>query len=449
MKQKPIPKAPIKEIEPASAFDDAGFYPGCFILEVDHHPLRDIIDWRWYSAVDELTVRYEEPSGEIGETLVIRDPDQGWGVTFDGAIFEPIIQCRNACTFCFMRQLPEDARETLMIRDDDYRLSFLQGTFVTFTNFTVEDELRVIEQHISPLRFSLHAHDPEVRRQIIGKHAQHGIDVAERLMNAGIHMHAQIVLMPGINDGAILRDTLDWAYAMPGIDGVGIVPLGYTKHQKRFEESFNVPAKAQELINDILPYQIRAMEERGNPFVFASDEFYRNAYPTDLLDYLPPSEWYGDFDLFEDGIGIIRSYVDDWQTCLSEQSEVAQVLASLGRRIQFIAGEAQREFFTPLIDSSPLKGYIVPCYVKNEYFGGNVDVTGLLVGEDIIRAINTDTRPHDVVVIPEVIFNSDGVTLDNMSLDEIRQATRKEVFIVSCQTSEYLRDILRIMRDEG
>ena len=144
-------------------------------------------------------------------------------------MFDGVKQCRNACTFCFMRMLPRGLRPSLYLRDDDFRLSFLVGTFVTLTNMTPEDEARIIEQRISPLRVSLQVIDPVRRRRMLGKHAQHGVEVLERLLDAGILFHAQSVLVPDENDGDALRETLEWAYGPPGILGVGIVPLGYTR----------------------------------------------------------------------------------------------------------------------------------------------------------------------------------------------------------------------------
>jgi len=440
------PVAWIKDVLPGSPADDAGFTPGCGLLAVDGHPIRDAIDWRWYTDDYEIELTYVDADGDTGTVVLEREEGETWGFDFTKAIFDDLMLCRNACKFCFMRQLPEDARDTLTLRDDDYRLSFLQGTFVTFTNIGPEDEERIIEQYISPLRFSLHAITPEVRRDVIGKHAPRGIEVAERLLEAGIQVHAQIVLMPGVNDGEELRRTLEWAYAHPGILSVGIVPLGFTKHQTSFEFSFNDRGMAQQVIDCIEPFQLRAMEERSDAWVFCSDEFYRNAHPEDLLDYLPPAEFYGGFDLFEDGIGIVRSFVDDWNACPDAQLACAQAIRESGKRVLFVCGCAQREFFTPLIEKSPLSGLLVPFYVKNEYFGGNVDVTGLLCGCDISAALATVSSEDDDVfaALPKVILNADGVTLDDMTVSDMEGASDLHIHVVSCVASEFLPQIAQM-----
>ena len=152
-------------MEPESPADDAGFTPGCYLTTVDGEPLRDIIDWRWLAADDVITVGYIDLDGEAGEVELEREPGERWGFEFDGVLFDSVKLCRNACVFCFMRQLPDGVRPSLVLRDDDFRLSFLSGTFVTLTNLKPEDEARIIEQHISPLRVSLHASEPELRRR--------------------------------------------------------------------------------------------------------------------------------------------------------------------------------------------------------------------------------------------------------------------------------------------
>lgn len=388
------PVARIVAVEPESPADDAGFEPGCLITSVDGAPLRDIIDWRWLSADDEIEVGYVDLDGDAGTVVLEREEGQSWGFTFDGVVFDRVKLCRNACTFCFMRQLPRGMRASLSMRDDDFRLSFLSGTFVTLTNLTSEDEARIVEQRISPLRVSLHAHDPQARRALIGRHAAHGIEALDRLLAAGIQFHAQIVLVPGENDGEVLADTLAWAYERPGILGIGIVPLGFTRYQTAFDRSFDDPADARAVLDLVRPFQERALAERGEPWVHAADEFYCNAFGAAVIEHVPPASWYGDFSMFEDGIGIVRSYIDEFREACTPQAgaeslagRVARMLDAAGVRVRFVVGEAMQPFLDRLIVESPLAGRIVPLTVRNDFFGGNVDVTGLLCGCDMARAI--------------------------------------------------------------
>ena len=457
-RKKLPPRAEIAFVAPESPADDAGFEPGCFITTVDGEPVRDLIDWRWLSAEDEITVGYIDLDGEAGEVDLFRDEGEEWGFEFSGVVFDGVKQCRNACIFCFMRQLPDDMRASLTLRDDDFRLSFLAGTFVTFTNLSAEDEARIIEQHISPLRVSLHASNPEVRRRIIGKHAAHGI-------------HAQIVLMPDENDGEVLRETLEWAYARPGILDVCIVPLGFTKHQTCFTKSFDDPDAAYRAMEVIKPVQERALAERGTLWAFAADEFYCNAYGDALLEHLPPASCYGEFEMFEDGVGIVRSFADDWQRAVESGADAvcAQALRKSNVVARLVFGYATRGFVARLVGESAVAGLASPLFVKNDFFGGNVDVTGLLCGCDIVRAIRDaalgegpldepasledadSPAPNDsplaLFCIPRVVFNDDGVTLDDMALADIEKAAGAHVAVVSCNGSEFLPEIARLAAD--
>ncbi|MEG1434917.1 MAG: DUF512 domain-containing protein [Gordonibacter sp.] len=443
------PRALVAAVVPESPADDAGFEPGCFVSSVDGRPLRDIIDWRWLAADDEVVLGYIDLDGDAGEVELVREPGEDWGFEFDGVVFDGVKQCRNACTFCFMRQLPEDMRPSLTLRDDDFRLSFLAGTFVTFTNLNAEDEARIAEQQISPLRLSLHAADPEVRRRMIGKHAQHGIDVLERLLERGIRFHAQIVLVPDQNDGAVLEQTLAWAYDRPGILDVCIVPLGFTKHQTCFSRSFNDPMSSRAVMDLVVPFQEHALAERGMLWAYPADEFYHNAYGSELLDNLPPAAHYGDFGMFEDGVGIIRSFVDDWEQAARDGSieRCAAALRAADVRVRYVAGCATRHFLGPLVAASPLSGLFEPLFVKNEFFGGNVDVTGLLCGCDMAAAVREECARGEglLFVMPRVVFNDNMVTLDDMSLEDMEKAAGVPLAVVSCNATDFLREIVTLV----
>lgn len=453
--QTSAPRVPIASVAPQTPADDAGFEAGCFIVSVDGRSVRDIIDWRWLTSENVIEVGYIDLDGEEGTVRLERAAGEDWGFEFEGVVFDGVKQCRNACTFCFMRQLPDNMRPSLTLRDDDFRLSFLTGTFVTFTNLDSEDEKRIIEQHISPLRVSLHAADAVVRRRMIGKHAQHGFEVFTRLLDAGIEFHVQIVLVPGQNDGSVLQHTLSWAYGYSGILDVCVVPLGFTRYQNRFEYSFNNPAAACAVLDILKPFQRCAQKERGDMWVFAADEFYRNAYGADLLQRLPCAEDYGNFGMFEDGVGIIRSFVDDWRHAeqIGLVGDAAKVFAHAHTEVCYVVGFATREFLEPLVAGSGLAPYFKPLFVKNDFFGGNVDVTGLLCGCDIVRAIiNYVSLQKDVwassvlFAVPRVVFNDDGVTLDDMTLEDIEKRSRARVAVVSCNASDYLVEIINIIK---
>ena len=252
----------IKSVEEGSPAWEAGLEPGMRIETVNGKPLRDIIDWRWEASDDvaELTV-FTPDDGQVYDCELLREPGQEWGVEFTDVLFDGIRTCVNACQFCFMRMLPEDARSSLLLRDDDYRLSFTQGNFVTLTNMTDEDVDRVITCRLEPMNVSIHAVSPEVRRKLIGPHAQRGMDVLERLCAAGIEVHGQVVLCAGINDGEELHRTLEWVEAHDTVTSIAIVPMGYTKYSKNFSRSFSEDREASRAVVGLLkPYQERARQ---------------------------------------------------------------------------------------------------------------------------------------------------------------------------------------------
>ncbi len=437
------PKARIVSIESDSPAYRANLSCGGYITDVGGSPLRDIIDWMWFSSDDVIDVGYESPDGVRSRVLMSREMDEGWGISFDGIIFDGVRICRNACKFCFMQQLPMGMRDSLTLRDDDFRLSFLSGTFVTLTNLTDDDISRIIEQHISPLRVSLHAITPEVRRDLIGKHEKSGREALRRLLDAGISFDAQIVLCPGINDGEELERTLSWAYDEDGIDNIGIVPLGFTSHQTRFDSSFDDPAASKAVLDQVSIFQERALKEKGYPWVFAADEFYRNAFPDNLDEHLPSAEMYRDYPMFEDGIGIIRSSIDELKEAFDDEHTEALLrkLEGKGIFVHLIAGRAMDPYAAQILRNSPLSKRFDIMYVDNTFFGGNVNVTGLLTGEDIISAISAHVKQYHafqspkaasshIYLIPDVIFNSDMLTLDGMRCDDVVTECGQDALIV-------------------
>ena len=454
------PGALIVSVDPGSPADIAGLEPGMRILRVEGQVLRDYIDWLWLTDEPLVCVTVSPQEGVAYDTFLERDEYIDWGLAFDGVIYDGVKRCRNACTFCFMTQLPRGMRESLYVRDDDFRLSFLQGTFVTFTNLSADDEERIIRQNLSPLRLSLHAVSPDVRGRLIGAHAAEGFDVLERLLAAGIEFHTQIVLVPGENDGDELDRTLSWALAQPGILDVGIVPLGFTRHQTRFDRSFDDPADAMAVLEQVARFQANADEQRGFPWVYAADEFYMNAYATpdggtDVLDHLPDDAFYGDFSMYEDGIGMVRAFVDDWRAAGADGHLVrlGDALRTADCQLRLLTGELMAPLFRQLIGEAGLTDRVDAIGVPNRYFGGNVNVTGLLTGQDLLAAVadwnggKAGSRfangERILFAIPDAVFNADGLTLDGKTAADLSQEAAAPVCVVSCTVQGIVEDVIR------
>lgn len=401
---------------------DAGIEPGMYVSRVNREPLTDMIVWLWEADEDEVELEVFDPSDSTTASCVLeRFPGEDWGLTFNDAVFDGMRTCVNACVFCFMTMLPRESRKTLTIRDDDYRLSFLQGNFVTLTNMSDEDVENVISKNLSPMNVSIHAVTPEVRRRLIGRNAARGMEVLELLMAAGIEIHAQIVLCPGLNDGEELARTLEYCEVHPQVTSLGIVPLGFTKHQSRFTSSYSHdPALARAVVEQVRPYQDRAFERFGRHTFQLSDEFFIAA----RLDP-PPADFYDGYPQFYDGIGMIRSYLNDTDAVLRNPSRmvaVRDILRERGFELLVLSGEAARPTVARFIEDESLAGKVAA--IKNRYFGGNVNVTGLLTAEDILEQLPQDLGGV-MLILPEVMFNAGGLTLDGYHREQLLQSLEK------------------------
>ncbi len=413
----------IASVEEGSPAWEAGLEPGMRVDTVNDVPLEDIITWRWEAdgSVAELTVFDPEDGGEYACTLE-RLPGQDWGVEFTDVLFDGIRTCVNACEFCFMAMLPPDARASLMLRDDDYRLSFLQGNFVTLTNLTDEEVERIIRCRLEPMNVSIHAVSPEVRVPLIGRRAMRGMEVLERLCAAGIEVHGQIVLCAGINDGEELERTLAWVEDHPQVTSLAIVPVGYTKYSRRFSSSFSDDREASRAVVRLLePYQERARRELGITRFQLSDEFYVDA---DLP--VPPAETYDGYPQFYDGIGMLRSFLDEAVALAGERPQelaaAARGLDARGLHGVLVCGEAALGVFAELCRL--WDGPVAPLAIRNEYYGGDVNVTGLIVACDLLAQLPDDLSGA-IVVLPEVMFNFDLVTLDGVAQADVFAAIER------------------------
>ncbi len=413
--------AVVSRVEEGSPAWEVGLEPGMVIKEVNGHKLDDIITWRWESADDTCDILVLDPTDDTCTPATMeRDPGQRWGVEFTDVLFDGIRTCVNACQFCFMAMLPPEARDTLTLRDDDYRLSFMQGNFVTLTNLTDEDVERIIRCDMEPMNVSLHAVSHDVRRSLMGKNEARGLVVLERLLEAGIEVHAQVVLCPGINDGEELERTLAWVEARPNITSIALVPLGYTKYSKRFSESYSDhPERAAEVIRIIEPYQRRSRKERGLTCFQLSDEFYVAAQSR-----VPEAEFYDGYPQFYDGIGMLRSFLDEIESVRGTDGVAARAAGALrtcGKRALVVCGEAAIGVVDELVAIPELDGLVLSKAIRNDYYGGDVNVTGLIVACDLLAQLDDDLS-DTIVVLPESMLNFDKVTLDDVSLAELRDA---------------------------
>ncbi|MBN2847587.1 MAG: DUF512 domain-containing protein [Coriobacteriia bacterium] len=401
----------------------AGLRAGDVVAAVDGRPLTDVIDWWWHTDEPEFTLSVRREGAD--RTLrVTRTPGEPLGVTFTDVVFDGVRECENACVFCFVRGLPAGLRPSLYVRDDDYRLSFLAGNFVTLTNLDDSDVARIVAQRLSPLHVSVHAADPDVRARLICPSSDDdALHTLDELLAAGIQVHVQIVLVPGVNDGRVLERTLAYLAKRAGILSVGCVPMGFTGHQRRWTASYDA-AGARAVLGVLQRWQERMRADRGVGWVYAADEFYLLAEVP-----LPPATAYDDFPQFENGIGMATAFIDEFADALAEAPP-----AESEDRISLVTGE----LFAPvlsalldrhgLLDSASRRGVrVLP--VANVLFGGNVSVTGLLGGADIVAAI-LDDGAACTYLVPDVVVNSDGLLIDDVPAAQLSARTGADVRVV-------------------
>ena len=421
----------VREGSPAWA---VGIEPGMCVTTVNGQELTDMIVWLWETGEEYVDLDVFDPrDGTTTPVTLEREPSEDWGLTFCDAVFDGMRTCVNACTFCFMGMLPKHLRTTLYIRDDDYRLSFLQGNFVTLTNLSDADVHNIIEKHLSPMNVSLHAVTPDVRRRLIGKNAQRGMDVLEALIAADLEIHAQIVLCPGVNDGAELDRTLAFCEGHSQVTSLAVVPLGYTKYARNFSSSFSDDlAAARAVVRQVEPYQKRARKRCGRTVFQLSDEFYLDAGLP-----IPEAEAYDGYPQYYDGIGMLRSYLDEAEACLAGEKDrlahVREALDAQGLELMVLSGCAAADTIRSFVEAPELGGSVVA--VKNNFFGGNVDVTGLMCVCDILDQL-PESLAGTLVVVPNVMFNADGLTLDSSSETELTHALfTRGAKVLACSTT--------------
>ncbi|NLM88874.1 MAG: DUF512 domain-containing protein [Syntrophomonadaceae bacterium] len=410
--------APIMEVIKASIADAVGLEPGDTLLSINGQPVEDLLDYQFYSQDDNITLVIEKKNGETWSVDIEKDFDDELGLLFEGVVFDRIRLCRNRCMFCFIDQMPSAMRETLYVKDDDYRYSFLFGNYITLTNLSDDDWNKLESMRLSPLYVSVHTTSGPLRQQMMkNPRAAHIMEDLQRLKQAGIQVHTQIVLCPDLNDGQeLVKSINELADLYPSVQSVGIVPVGLTGHRDKLPHLRTFTAQeARELIEEVNQWRNTFRSRFGIGFVYLADEFYVKAGIP-----VPPADYYDDYSQIENGIGLIRLFMDDWQEIkrdLPNQIDPVQVF--------LITGESARTVMqTVAEDLNRVKGLGVEVIVvPNQYFGGGVTVTGLLTGTDIINCLQDNYRGKKVV-IPEVLLQEGStMLLDNITLEEIASRT--------------------------
>jgi putative radical SAM enzyme (TIGR03279 family) len=406
----------VAAVEPASLASELGIAPGTELLAINGRALEDFLDFEFLAADETFLLHVRAPGGEEIEYDVERPEDLPLGITL-----EPprIRRCANRCDFCFVDGNPDGARRSLLIRDDDYRLSFRHGNFATLTNLRPQDVERIVAYRLSPLYVSVHATDPEVRRRLLrNPRAPAVIEQLGGFAAQGIRFHTQIVLVPEVNDGAVLERSLADLYGMGGaVLTVAVVPVALTAHSKLDLVRALTPAEAAAAVDALERWAARARSERGEGWVYGSDELYLEAGRP-----LPPAEAYDGFPQAENGVGAVRQL----------QQVVREGRAGLadlrGRRVLVCTGTGMARLMPPILQTvaAATGGTFDLAVLENGYFGPSVTTAGLLPGSAFLDALR-GREGYDLALLPAEALSDAGVFVDDVPLAALEAAAPMRV----------------------
>ena len=420
----------IKTIRKLSIAEEIGLIPGDRLIKINGHRINDIIDYRYQIADDFLEIDLERDC-ELFTIELEKDPDEELGLEFETIKYR---NCGNKCIFCFIDQNPKNLRTNLYFKDEDFRLSFLHGNFVTLTNTTQKDLDRIVEQRLSPLYVSVHATDPYIRSFMLGlKKDDALLDKLSYLISNHIDIHAQIVLCPCINDKSNLIATVKRLYQFrPGLRSVAIVPVGLTKHRQHLYPI--APLDTTLALRTIQEIDALAEEYKSTAdtyFVYLADEFYiKAAMP------LPNSSRYEEFPQYENGVGMMRYFIDDFE----EQAVNFPTKVKQTTTINLITAPLARTYIEQVVVShlNKIDNLSVNLTeVKNKFYGENVTVTGLMTGQDIYDTCKT-LRNIDAHILPGNCLNSDGLTIDDWTIDDITRKLATRIEVIDTDFTELL-----------
>lgn len=441
----------IKAVLPGSIGAELEICPGDRLLAINDENIDDIFDYQYYVENEYIEILIEKPDREQWLLEVDKDEDEDLGLVFDNGLMDEYRSCCNKCIFCFIDQMPEGMRPSLYFKDDDSRLSFLQGNYVTLTNMSERDVDRIIRYRLSPINISFHTMNPELRcRMLNNRFAGAALGKADRLYEAGISMNGQIVLCKGVNDGEELafsiRKLMEY---IPVLESVSVVPVGLSEHREGLYplEPFT-REDAGEVLAMIHGFQKEAYEKSGTHFVHASDEWYILAgYP------LPPGESYDGYLQLENGVGMLRLLLDEFQDALKglkerlekEPGHLQEILQRSGREISLATGALAFPYIKDMARkvAGLLPGLSVHVYeITNYFFGRMITVAGLLTGQDIMAQLKGKPLGQRLLLSQNILRSGEDVFLDDVTVGEMEKALQVKIDIVKSSGYDFIDALL-------
>lgn len=408
----------IKSITPGSPAHRAGLRTGETLVAINGQRIVDVLDYKYYAYDPELELTLKE--GEDQRTVFItKDVGEDLGLEFETYLMDRARSCANKCVFCFVDQLPRGMRESLYFKDDDARLSFLLGNYITLTNLSRRELQRICDLHISPINISVHATDPEVRKMLLGSRRGGEImDIMKRFAEAGIVMNCQIVSCPGINDGEVLQKSMEDLAAMyPQVKSVSVVPVGLTRHREGlYPLEPYTREKAEAVVKQVESYAEQCLDKTGSRIFWCSDEFYiQGGLP------LPEDEYYEEYTQLDNGVGMLRLLeVECMGACLGAPENIPVEPFSIA------TGVAAAPYLREIIDRAASKCHTKLNYhvypIVNRFFGETVTVSGLLTGRDLMDQLKGKDLGTRVLIAQNMLRHGETVFLDDVTLEELSEA---------------------------
>ncbi len=427
----------ISGAEPASAAFKKGIRKGDVLVKVNGNPIEDVLDYRFHIMNKRLSLDVLR-DGRLINVKIKKDEFTDLGLEFETYLMDRQQHCKNKCVFCFIDQLPKGLRSSLYFKDDDSRMSFLFGNYITLTNISEHEVDRIIEMHISPINISVHTTDPDLRVKMMkNPNAGKSLDILYRLAKSGTKLNCQIVLCPDINDGAELRKSLtDLTALCPSVQSIAVVPVGITKYRHGLEKLHGFDEKsAGDTIDLVDEFGDMCLEKYGDRIVYASDEFYLKSNRP-----LPEREFYGDFAQLENGVGMCTLMKSEFTDAVESEERAVQK-----RSITVATGTGFAPIMNEMVDRAKQKWHNLDCNVvgvKNDFFGHDINVSGLITGQDLINQLKCENL-GDELLLPDSMFRSEGdIMLDDTSVEDVERELGVKVRICRNDGYELLNQML-------
>ena len=416
----------ISGVESGSPASHIRVHPGDQLLTINGQEIEDVLDYRFYMLEPKLRLTIQDEDGKIRTALIRKDEYEEPGLLFDTYLMDKQRTCRNKCVFCFIDQMPPGMRESLYFKDDDARMSFLYGNYITLTNLSEHDIQRTIRMKISPINVSVHTTNPELRCKMMNnRFAGEALKIMDRFAEAGIAMNAQLVLCPGLNDGPELERSLrDLSKLIPALKTVSCVPVGLTKYRDGLYplRSYE-PEEAAAVIDTIDSFADEQFEKTGSRVFYASDEFYLEAHRE-----LPDNAFYGDYSQLENGVGMLTLQREQFRDAFAFFDEDDRV-----RKVTLATGTAAAPFLQKLVDEASerwqnLSGTVVA--IQNDFFGRSITVAGLVTGQELIAQLKSRDLGEEVLIPDVMLRYHEDVFLDDVTLPQAEEALGVPIQVV-------------------